>query len=87
MSAWQILTQGLLIINIKLLPFKNPGCVGELPLITVKKLFFHKLKNKRNYQEKLFFSQGNVMEMSGNFERTQLWQPCLILIHFNGFRK
>ena len=24
----------------------------------------------------MLFCQGNVIEMSGNFERTQMWQPC-----------
>ena len=51
------------------------GWVGELPLITVKSCLFHRLKNKRNCQGKLLFCQGNVMEMSENFEWTQMWQP------------
>ena len=34
---------------VKLLPFKNPGFVGELLLITVKS-FFYRMKNKRNSQ-------------------------------------
>ena len=24
----------------------------------------------------MIFCQGNVREMSGNFEPTQMWQPC-----------
>ena len=24
----------------------------------------------------MLFCQGNVMKMSGNFEPTQMWQPC-----------
>ena len=85
MSAWQILTQGLLIITVKLLPFKNSGC-EELPLIAVKSWgfflgFFHRLKNIRNCQRKLLFfhSQVNVMELSGNFEWIQMWQPCIFI--------
>ena len=25
----------------------------------------------------MLFCQGNIMEISGDFERTQMWQPCL----------
>ena len=74
MSGWQILTQGLLIITVELLPFKNPGYVVGLPFITIKCVFLT-LKNKINCQGKMLIRQGNVMEMSGNFEPTQMWQP------------
>ena len=33
-------------------------------------------KNKINCQEKIAICQGIVREMSGNFEPTQMWQPC-----------
>ena len=33
-------TQGLPIITVKLLPYKNPRCVGDSPLITDKSCFF-----------------------------------------------
>ena len=46
--------------------FKNPGYVVGLPLITIR--CFLTLKNKIN-------CQGNVIEMSGNFEPTPTWQP------------
>ena len=50
---------GPLIITVKLLPFKNPGCTGELPLIAVKS--FHRLKNKRKLSGKTCYF---VREMS-----------------------
>ena len=33
-------------------------------------------KNKINCQGKIAICQGIVREMSGNFEPTQMWQPC-----------
>ena len=71
MFAWQIYIEGLLIVTVKLLPFKNPGCEGELPLITVKSCFFIDWKIKEIVRENYYF----VREMSGNFEWTKMWQP------------
>ena len=62
-------------VTLELLPFGNPGYVVGLPLITIKSVFFFTLKNIINCQGKMIFCQGNVREMSGNFEPTQMWQP------------
>ena len=54
------------------MPLKNPECMGELPLITVKSCFLTDWKTKEIVRENCNF----VREMSGNFEWTQMWQPC-----------
>ena len=60
-----------LIITVKLLTFMNPGSVMGLPLITIKCVGFFTLNNKINCPGKCYF----VMEISGNFKPTQMWQP------------
>ena len=60
MSAWQYKFKVYWLLLLKLLPFKNPRCVGELLLITVKSCFFHRLKIKEIVRENCYF----VREMS-----------------------
>ena len=50
-----------MIIVVELLPFKNPGCVVGLSLITIKSAFYTS-ENKINCQGKMSFCEGNVRE-------------------------